>query len=46
MTQKYETPECCGRKIDLVAVQDKSLFFQCKVCGKVICTLQEEENNE
>lgn len=43
MKQEYEAPECCKRKIDLVAVQDKHLFFQCKSCGKVICTLQEEE---
>ncbi|GAF95071.1 unnamed protein product [marine sediment metagenome] len=29
-------PTCCGRAIDLVTVQNKKLFFQCKVCGKVV----------
>ena len=38
--KKFKTlksvPRCCYREIDLIAVEKKTLYFQCKNCGEVV----------
>ena len=47
MKIQRKVPKCCGKEIDLVVVRGKDLFFQCKICGKVIVIKEDlRENNE
>ena len=38
-----EVPKCCYQEIDLIAVENKKLYFQCKKCGKVVIVDEDVE---